>query len=109
MRNLFLPLLTGSDLIYGPMAVPAMQSLLHTVSVLLRKDETSDGRNSISSSDFSSSSSTSNSGGRGNTGISTRPSFLLAYMRSGSVPLDELFEEARRHGLASEVLEDSTW
>jgi hypothetical protein len=40
---------------------------------------------------------------------SSSPRFLLAYMRSGSVPLEELFEEAARHDLAPAILEDFTW
>lgn len=42
-------------------------------------------------------------------GLSSEPCFLLAYMRSGSVPLDELFVAAEEHGLRGDVLEDFTW
>ena len=132
----FTTLLTvGSDLIYGPKAVEAMQALLFTVSALLRRE--SESVPDTDTEDFSidtspqkrkthyrddlvtESSIPSPEGVPPLTSasvclplgimISTQPSFLLAYMRSGSVPLEDLFLEAAAHGLQAGVLEDYTW
>lgn len=114
----------GSDLIYGPKAVEAMQSLLYTVSALLRRDTVADTNTSSSTSIPTDTLPEINincekappsplplpcscPGGLSST--RAQGCFLLAYMRSGSVPLEELFREAGRHGLAPLVLEDFTW
>jgi hypothetical protein len=125
----------GADLIYGPKAEDAMTSLLVTISALLRAPEaavssevihadmdtdtdmdrdtdtdTLNGRKGHHHSDGGGSVSDSALLGGVSAGcVRGGPSFLLAYMRSGSVPLECFLEEAGRHGLRAEVLEDYTW
>ena len=103
---------TGSDLIYGPKAEEAMHAMLTTVSTLLLAESESSANGvtstdtiTVDESDGSHAHSLNTSPGS----LSNQPSFLLAYMRSGSIPLDELFEEATKKGLSGAVLEDYTW
>jgi hypothetical protein len=76
-------------LVYGPDAVRHLNAIMVTVNTLLRRNTANHSSTPLSS-------------------VST-PTFFLAYMRTGSVPLEDVWTLAEVNGFVVSSLEDYTF